>query len=132
FVFFFSSRRRHTRSYGDWSSDVCSSDLSRGLLIGRLRLAGHARDLARRPLRPRHPFPFRNAADLAPQSSNVLSVNGVATPDLEAFCREVSRLCEAHIADQVRLEVSTNGTSRQLVIGDGRQHKVGGSPGRST
>src|SRR6266516_5809690 len=27
--FFFSSRRRHTRSYGDWSSDVCSSDLFR-------------------------------------------------------------------------------------------------------
>src|SRR5574340_1026134 len=25
--FFFSSRRRHTRSFGDWSSDVCSSDL---------------------------------------------------------------------------------------------------------
>src|SRR6266705_2954379 len=23
-VFFFSSRRRHTMSYGDWSSDVCS------------------------------------------------------------------------------------------------------------
>src|SRR6266516_5618655 len=28
--FFFSSRRRHTRSYGDWSSDVCSSDLAAG------------------------------------------------------------------------------------------------------
>src|SRR5207248_10221504 len=27
-IFFFSSRRRHTRSYGDWSSDVCSSDLA--------------------------------------------------------------------------------------------------------
>src|SRR5437879_8458582 len=27
--FFFSSRRRHTRYIGDWSSDVCSSDLSR-------------------------------------------------------------------------------------------------------
>src|SRR5437762_5998979 len=26
-VFFFSSRRRHTRYIGDWSSDVCSSDL---------------------------------------------------------------------------------------------------------
>src|SRR5260221_656140 len=26
-VFFFSSRRRHTRSLCDWSSDVCSSDL---------------------------------------------------------------------------------------------------------
>src|SRR5206468_5237240 len=28
FFFFFSSRRRHTRSDRDWSSDVCSSDLS--------------------------------------------------------------------------------------------------------
>src|SRR2546426_6304324 len=28
-VFFFSSRRRHTRLQGDWSSDVCSSDLPR-------------------------------------------------------------------------------------------------------
>src|SRR5207248_7452952 len=27
-IFLFSSRRRHTRSYGDWSSDVCSSDLN--------------------------------------------------------------------------------------------------------
>src|SRR5205807_6967005 len=27
FYFFFSSRRRHTRLQGDWSSDVCSSDL---------------------------------------------------------------------------------------------------------
>ena len=29
FFFFFSSRRRHTRLQGDWSSDVCSSDLQR-------------------------------------------------------------------------------------------------------
>src|SRR2546426_11542503 len=28
FFFFFSSRRRHTRLQGDWSSDVCSSDLN--------------------------------------------------------------------------------------------------------
>src|SRR3712207_8987569 len=27
--FFFSSRRRHTRYWRDWSSDVCSSDLRR-------------------------------------------------------------------------------------------------------
>src|SRR5699024_11683481 len=27
YFFFFSSRRRHTRSKRDWSSDVCSSDL---------------------------------------------------------------------------------------------------------
>src|SRR3712207_3961922 len=30
--FFFSSRRRHTRYWRDWSSDVCSSDLSRPAL----------------------------------------------------------------------------------------------------
>src|SRR5256884_6367646 len=28
-IFFFSSRRRHTRCSRDWSSDVCSSDLTR-------------------------------------------------------------------------------------------------------
>src|SRR5438045_6901898 len=27
-LFFFSSRRRHTRCLSDWSSDVCSSDLT--------------------------------------------------------------------------------------------------------
>src|SRR5688500_19490633 len=37
-AFFFSSRRRHTRLQGDWSSDVCSSDLPgrpRGAEAGR-------------------------------------------------------------------------------------------------
>src|SRR5207245_4234499 len=32
-VFFFSSRRRHTRCYRDWSSDVCSSDLTRAVAV---------------------------------------------------------------------------------------------------
>src|SRR5438093_2308121 len=30
YFFFFSSRRRHTRLVSDWSSDVCSSDLTVG------------------------------------------------------------------------------------------------------
>src|SRR6266849_9800356 len=36
-IFFFSSRRRHTRSTRDWSSDVCSSDLlgDRGVVLLR-------------------------------------------------------------------------------------------------
>src|SRR5256885_9559814 len=37
--FFFSSRRRHTRLQGDWSSDVCSSDLRRQHLPGTLEQA---------------------------------------------------------------------------------------------
>src|SRR5256885_3430453 len=50
--FFFSSRRRHTRLQGDWSSDVCSSDLCRwsaprrsrhSACTARRRSAGSAR-----------------------------------------------------------------------------------------
>src|SRR6266699_3128435 len=49
FVFFFSSRRRHTRCGRDWSSDVCSSDLlelslSRSTLPHDLADGGGARD----------------------------------------------------------------------------------------
>src|SRR3712207_9053639 len=34
-VFFFSSRRRHTRYWRDWSSDVCSSDRAGGRALNR-------------------------------------------------------------------------------------------------
>src|SRR5438046_4702857 len=37
-VFFFSSRRRHTRLVSDWSSDVCSSDLFRRSALRSLPL----------------------------------------------------------------------------------------------
>src|SRR5256886_11098003 len=52
FLFFFSSRRRHTRFDCDWSSDVCSSDLRpvvvrvrRGVVLPRVAAAGGVRDL---------------------------------------------------------------------------------------
>src|SRR3990167_11412143 len=38
FLFFFSSRRRHTRFDCDWSSDVCSSDLFTGGTLLEVRL----------------------------------------------------------------------------------------------
>src|SRR6266446_1025944 len=51
FFFFFSSRRRHTRLQGDWSSDVCSSDLRgdppRGNTVNRAPI-----DASSRPGRP--------------------------------------------------------------------------------
>src|SRR5437868_14864557 len=49
FFFFFSSRRRHTRSKRDWSSDVCSSDLSAGRRGAHLGTPdqGRGRDAAR-------------------------------------------------------------------------------------
>src|SRR5216683_6580536 len=46
--FFFSSRRRHTRSDRDWSSDVCSSDLNqRRLGAGRAPVGRGAGETAR-------------------------------------------------------------------------------------
>src|SRR5215210_9072114 len=47
FFFFFSSRRRHTRYIGDWSSDVCSSDLRR--IVSELEK--RCRSLSRYPKR---------------------------------------------------------------------------------
>src|SRR2546426_3754437 len=38
-TFFFASRRRHTRFQGDWSSDVCSSDLSNDPVLAIVRWA---------------------------------------------------------------------------------------------
>src|SRR3982751_1951435 len=51
--FFFSSRRRHTRSDRDWSSDVCSSDL--GWPGGRPPAARRGAGVAAPPDRPRRP-----------------------------------------------------------------------------
>src|SRR5690606_12746078 len=46
-VFFFSSRRRHTRFSRDWSSDVCSSDLDVERARGLCHLVSSPRALAK-------------------------------------------------------------------------------------
>src|SRR5438309_7701813 len=58
-VFFFSSRRRHTRWNCDWSSDVCSSDLiglnCQDVVLGtgaHVRCLGKGRKQRCTPLRP--------------------------------------------------------------------------------
>src|SRR6266487_5206044 len=68
--FFFSSRRRHTRWTGDWSSDVCSSDLPllRPVNPGELRtsqskLSIEDADLSKLLLRLRVRLPMRTEAE---------------------------------------------------------------------
>src|SRR2546426_8159109 len=64
--FFFSSRRRHTRLQGDWSSDVCSSDLE------HLAEEKHAREAG-----PRSPFRRKSSCAVSSRaSSHVASRNG--------------------------------------------------------
>src|SRR2546429_5382857 len=48
-IFFFSSRRRHTRCSRDWSSDVCSSDL---YLIAETRLIPIVHPTSAYPISP--------------------------------------------------------------------------------
>src|SRR5258707_10099798 len=51
--FFFSSRRRHTRYWRDWSSDVCSSDLEDAVRVLGLHLVAlHLRWKRDGPLKP--------------------------------------------------------------------------------
>src|SRR5690348_17379206 len=58
--FFFSSRRRHTRWTGDWSSDVCSSDLTSRLPPGRPDAPGAPAE---------HSYPNRQEAAPPPRSA---------------------------------------------------------------
>src|SRR5690349_22158012 len=69
--FFFSSRRRHTRSLRDWSSDVCSSDLI--LRVRRGTRVGH-RSCRSRPLAAQ-PFPARHTGDMDKGYSLVTGAN---------------------------------------------------------
>src|SRR2546422_133967 len=50
-IFFFSSRRRHTRCSRDWSSDVCSSDLRFGVPVVLVHLPNKAEISVGRPFR---------------------------------------------------------------------------------
>src|SRR5690348_17568957 len=60
FCFFFSSRRRHTRWTGDWSSDVCSSDLQRRARADEVGAAGEKGDVADQRLAPEPDQPLAN------------------------------------------------------------------------
>src|SRR5690625_5844360 len=56
-LFFFSSRRRHTRWPRDWSSDVCSSDLGVVESSIRVRRAYRSLEFGAEGTLPRHPKP---------------------------------------------------------------------------
>src|SRR3712207_9389076 len=88
-AFFFSSRRRHTRYWRDWSSDVCSSDLSAArdtyldalsaaLFAGRLAAGPGAREVAQAVrAAPRPPAPRKDAALLDGDRKSVVQGKSV-------------------------------------------------------
>src|SRR3712207_8412512 len=95
--FFFSSRRRHTRYWRDWSSDVCSSDLS---LFKRHRL----------PLSPRL-FP-RCLVQLGTSGGEVGAVVvalGGPEANIESIQRRLGRSPQPGRADRSALPPSRSG-----------------------
>src|SRR5207249_9724787 len=76
---FFSSRRRHTRSKRDWSSDVCSSDLHpSGTGRGRAVNGNHEGDVLLRVEHVKKYFPIRKGVLLQREVARVHAVDDVS------------------------------------------------------
>src|SRR5207249_9689664 len=94
-LFSFSSRRRHTRSKRDWSSDVCSSDLvgSFFFVAASFQLAGEPRQVCKLKT-CRHENPF--TVSLRPTAS---SARGTACPPGRGSRdRKSTRLNSSHVS----------------------------------
>src|SRR5215470_1986006 len=76
--FFFSSRRRHTRCYRDWSSDVCSSDLmpKHELFIFQADVPGSLEEDKRRAAGALGPSPIDFAFRTSAMTPTMRSKNG--------------------------------------------------------
>src|SRR5690606_40167498 len=97
-IFFFSSRRRHTRFSRDWSSDVCSSDLDavRSVAVGRARGAGSVGSV-------RHPL--HGPPEFDPHSASG-QLGGPSAEIGRASCREREQIAVVVVTfKQKRLQI---------------------------
>src|SRR6266850_7693605 len=92
-MFFFSSRGRHTRLQGDWSSDVCSSDLAAAWPNSRDR--ANIRFTARRAARLPASAKTRSASGRRPTSrSSASTCDGSTRASFRTSCsNSASRIC---------------------------------------
>src|SRR6266403_3402866 len=125
FFFFFSSRRRHTRSLRDWSSDVCSSDLTYYLGLGdgralclvprgmeegeKLEIAEPEFELlANRPVS----FPLLTATDRsAERAGEIVAAGGLAVlPPIRTVLRFGRKLVETALPIHLEVRLTEIGT----------------------
>src|SRR5690606_40075398 len=98
--FFFSSRRRHTRFSRDWSSDVCSSDLSAGhgsmLIYSLLHLTGY-KDATREQLENFRQWGFKTAGH--PEYGHMAGIETTTGPLGQGLATSVGfAIAERHLA----------------------------------
>src|SRR5256885_9288791 len=108
--FFFSSRRRHTRLQGDWSSDVCSSDLLEKKLVDVL-VAGPGMgkaDSARKLLRAALAAPLPLVLD-ADALNLIAGSRALATSFTK---RKAATILTPHPAEPARLLGVTTGKAQ--------------------
>src|SRR5207248_7354955 len=101
-LFFFSSRRRHTRSYGDWSSDVCSSDLA-----GARR---HEATLREHQMRQRQLVDANERHDGAPRPAPEIHVRRVTLAATSARSRANGAAYAARFARTTRSTAGSEAT----------------------
>src|SRR3712207_3717524 len=124
--FFFSSRRRHTRYWRDWSSDVCSSDLAYDFAAVSLRyfnVAGAAHGLGERHTTETHLIPI--ALQVAAGQREVMTVYGEDYPTPDGTCIRdyihVEDLSDAHL---LALAAPEPGEHRVYNLGNGTGFSV--------
>src|SRR3712207_2179899 len=109
--FFFSSRRRHTRYWRDWSSDVCSSDLSRNnVVLSRRAVLEEERKEQRQAILER----LQPGLVIEGQISNIVDFGAFVDLDGIDGLIHISELSWSHV----------NHPSEILSIGDTVQVKV--------
>src|SRR4051794_16111251 len=113
FFFFFSSRRRHTRWTGDWSSDVCSSDLR-----GRCRRRRFGARVAARGAEAGNGEAAGDEQALAQEGS---------TRDLTCF-RSAVHHCISSRRSRVRLDLDVSGRHSGHGLRLGTVRERGGAP----
>src|SRR5699024_11456006 len=98
FHFFFSSRRRHTISKRDWSSDVCSSDLNPGLSFLAVNLSTTPQDwlktLTSASTSKPQPQPKQSNATLNQNATS--KTNTSSTPAIKVSLAATPNLIKVH------------------------------------
>src|SRR2546429_9343451 len=110
-LFFFSSRRRHTRCSRDWSSDVCSSDLYSSIQQYSRALAKTANDVASMQ-QLRESLAKDTQTVLQQQARTITELqNGLMRTRMVPFQRHVQRLARI-----VRQAAAETGKRAELVV----------------